>query len=95
MLGLVLALLARKAQEPEPDPQMLATLSSTVDGRYPHDWSEEQQGKAVAQDVIEPLSILLLTSSVRSEGGKANGGASAPGETVQRPGESPSSGLPV
>jgi hypothetical protein len=90
-----LALLARRAQQPGPDPQVLATLSSTVDGRYPHDWSDEQWGKAVAQDFIEQLSILPLASSISSEGSKANGGAAAPGETVQRPGESPSSGLPA
>jgi EmrB/QacA subfamily drug resistance transporter len=89
LLGLILAMLARKAQGPQPDPQVLATLSAAVDGRYPHDWSEEQRGKAVAQDVIEPLSILLLASSVNGDGGKTNGGAPVAGATVQGTGEAP------
>ncbi len=64
MLGLLLALIARKAQEPEADPQLLATLSSTVDGHYPSTWSEEQRGKAAARDIFEPLSLMLLASSL-------------------------------
>ena len=86
LLGIMLAFIARKAQQPEADPQMLAALSSAVDGRYPHDWSEEERGRAVAQDIIEPLSILLLASSLGSEAGSINGGS---GETVPNAGESP------
>jgi hypothetical protein len=71
LFGLLLALLARKAQKPEADPAVLAALSSAVNGRYPHDWSEAQRGRAVAQDIIEPLSILLLASSVSSDAGNA------------------------
>ncbi len=90
LLGVLLALIARRAQQPEADPQVLAALSSAVDGRYPSDWSEAQRGRAVAQDVLEPLSILLLTSSVGSEAGSINGGAPAgSGETVPDAGESP------
>ncbi len=36
--------------------------------RYPETWSEEQRGKAVAQDIIEPLSIALLASSIGNGG---------------------------
>jgi DHA2 family methylenomycin A resistance protein-like MFS transporter len=43
LLGVMLALVARRVQEPGADPQVLAALSSTVNGRYPHDWSEEHQ----------------------------------------------------
>jgi hypothetical protein len=50
--GVMLALVARRAQQPEADPQVLAALSSTVDGRYPNDWSEEERGRAVAQEVM-------------------------------------------
>ena len=90
LLGIMLAFIARKAEPPEADPQMLAALSSAVDGRYPHDWSEEERGRAVAQDVIEPLSILLLASSVGSEAGSINGEAPAGSrETVPNAGESP------
>ncbi len=64
LLGLTLALVAREAQKPDANPQILETLSSTVNGRYPYTWSEEQRARAVAQDIIEPLSIMLLASSI-------------------------------
>jgi hypothetical protein len=70
---MTLALVAREAQKPEADPQILETLSSTVNGLYPHEWSDEQRGKAVAQDVIEPLAISLLASSIGKGGGHTNG----------------------
>ncbi len=72
LLGLTLALVAREAQKPDANPQILETLSSTVDGRYPHSWSDEQRGRAVAQDVIEPLAITLIASSIGKEGAHAN-----------------------
>jgi hypothetical protein len=91
LLGLTMALIARKAQQPEADPDILASLSSAVDGRYPHDWSDEQRGKAVARDIIEPMSIALLASSVSNKGEHANG---ASGETAAEAGETfPTSGL--
>lgn len=77
LLGLTMALLARRAQEPDADPRILATLSSSVDGRYPHEWSDEERGKAVARDIIEPLSIMLLLSAAGN--GKANGAGGANG----------------
>jgi DHA2 family methylenomycin A resistance protein-like MFS transporter len=52
LLGVLLALVARRAQQPEADPQVLAALSSASDGRYPHDWSEEERGRAVSQEVM-------------------------------------------
>ncbi|MFL5654687.1 MAG: MDR family MFS transporter [Ktedonobacteraceae bacterium] len=75
LLGLTLALVAREAQKPEADPRVLATLSSAVNGRYPHTWSDEQRGKAVARDIIEPLSIMVLTSAIGNGGDHANGPA--------------------
>ena len=75
LFGLMLALLAREAQKPEADPQLLATLSSAIDGRYPSEWSEEQRGRAVAHDLLEPLSALVLLSSVNnSTASKPSGG---------------------
>jgi MFS family permease len=71
---------------------MLAALSSTANGRYPHDWSEAQRGRAVARDVIEPLSMLLLTSTVNSDAGSATSGAQAAPEMVPEAGETPSRG---
>ncbi len=83
LLGLTLALIAREAQKPDADPQILETLSSTVNGRYPHTWSDEQRGKAVAQDLIEPLAITLITSSIGNGGGHTNGVSPAiSGETA-------------
>jgi hypothetical protein len=73
LLGLTLALVAREAQKPDADPQILETLSNTVNGRYPHAWSNEQRGKAVAQDIIEPLSISLIASSIGNGKGHSNG----------------------
>jgi EmrB/QacA subfamily drug resistance transporter len=102
LLGLTLALIARKAQQSEPDPDILATLSSAVNGSYPHDWSEEQRGKAVARDIIEPMSIALLASSINNGGEHANGAATGAGtrhspyagETASEEGETfPTSGL--
>ena len=63
LLGLTLALIAQEAQLPEAEPQMLVTLSSAASGRYPQSWSAEQIGRAVARDLLEPLSIELLAAS--------------------------------
>jgi hypothetical protein len=73
LLGLMLALIAREAQQPDADPQVLATLSSAVNGRYPQTWSDEQRGRAVAEEIIEPLSITLLASSLSNGGERTNG----------------------
>ncbi len=81
LLGLTLALVAREAQKPEADPQILATLSSAVNGRYPHSWGVEQRGKAVAQDIIEPLAITLLASSISNGEAHANGASGTQAET--------------
>jgi EmrB/QacA subfamily drug resistance transporter len=72
LLGLTLALVAREAQRPNADPQILETLSSSVNGRYPHEWSDEQRGRAVASDILEPMSIALLASSVSNGHGQTN-----------------------
>jgi MFS family permease len=79
LLGLTLALMAREAQKPEADPAILATLASASDGNYPHEWSDGERGKAVAQDLIEPLSVLLLASSVNNgETASAEGSSAKP-----------------
>src|SRR5215471_1572668 len=80
LLGVMLAIVARRALQPEADPAVLSALSSTVNGHYPYDWSEAQRGRAMARDVIEPLSLLLLTSSVSSEADTANRETSAASE---------------
>jgi hypothetical protein len=88
LLGLTLALMACEAQKPEADPHILATLSDAVNGRYPHSWSDEERGSVVAQDIIEPLSISLLASSVSREGAQSNGmraAEEAPSEASDTP----------
>src|SRR5947209_1304686 len=84
LLGLTLALVAREAQKPDANPQILETLSNTVNGRYPHERSDEQRGKAVAQDIIEPLAITLLSSSIGNGAahGASEGTASEASDTV-------------
>jgi MFS family permease len=79
LLGLVMALIAREAQKPDANPQILETLSTSVDGRYPHDWSDEQRGRAVASDILEPMSIALLTSAVSQNGNTHGANGSATG----------------
>jgi MFS family permease len=81
LLGLTLALVAREAQKPDANPQVLETLSNSVNGRYPHEWSDKQRGKAVAQDIIEPLAISLITSSIGNENMQTNG--ATPGSTEE------------
>jgi MFS family permease len=82
LLGLTLALFAREAQKPDANPQILETLSNSVNGRYPHEWSDEQRGKAVAQDIIEPLAISLITSSIGNEERQTNGATPESAEEV-------------
>ncbi len=77
LLGLTLALVAREAQKPDASPRILETLSNSANGRYPHEWGDEQRGRAVAQDIIEPLSISLLASSIGNGGEPANGASPA------------------
>lgn len=64
LLGLLLAMIARKAQQPQADPSIVAALSNSVDGRYPEDWSDERRSEAVARDLIEPLSVITLAASL-------------------------------
>ena len=79
LFGVLLALLSREAQNPEADPKFLATLLSLVDGRYPQTWSEAQRGRAMAQDIIEPLAVQVLLSSVSRGGASETPEESAPG----------------
>lgn len=96
LLGMTLALVARQAQQPDADPNILATLSSSVNGRYPHEWSDEQRGKAVARDIIEPLSIMLLLSSTgKGEGSTNEALSNGTGKTAPESEAALSSGLMV
>jgi hypothetical protein len=84
LFGVMLALLAREAERPEADQELLATLASAAEGRYPPTWSEAQRGRAVAHDLLEPLSVLALLSAVKQ--GEA---AVAPEAAVPDGGEQP------
>ncbi|MGZ3626299.1 MAG: hypothetical protein ACXVDN_01335, partial [Ktedonobacteraceae bacterium] len=59
--------------KPDANPQVLVTLSNSVNGRFPHEWSDEQRGKAVAQELIEPLAISLIASSIGNREEQTNG----------------------
>jgi hypothetical protein len=85
LLGLTLALVAREAQKPDANPQILETLSNSVNGRYPHEWSDEQRGKAVAQEIIEPLAISLISSSIANGEGHKNGASPSSSEEEAAP----------
>ncbi|HEX5502338.1 MAG TPA: MDR family MFS transporter [Thermomicrobiales bacterium] len=82
--GLVLALVAREAERPDASPHLLASLSSTADGQYPHEWSAEERGRAIAREVIAPLAVALLRSATtdpaRQNGHGAGVLAAEPGD---------------
>jgi hypothetical protein len=73
VLGLALALVAREAQRPDADPHLLASLAATADGRYPHEWSDDERGRAVARESIEPLAVALLPSYAAGRNANGNG----------------------
>jgi EmrB/QacA subfamily drug resistance transporter len=68
LLGLTLAVMARQAQQPDASPELLATLSSMADGKYPHTWSSDERGRAVARELVQPLASALLVASVATGG---------------------------
>jgi EmrB/QacA subfamily drug resistance transporter len=82
LLGLTLAVMARQAQQPDASPELLATLSSIADGKYPPTWSSDERGRAVARELVQPLAAALLATSV------ARGGADGSG-TTQSAADSP------
>jgi EmrB/QacA subfamily drug resistance transporter len=57
-----LATLAAEAERMDADPRLLGALSGAVDGKYPHDWSAEQRGRAVAREILAPLAKALLNA---------------------------------
>jgi hypothetical protein len=60
--------MARQAQQPDASPELLATLSSMADGKYPHTWSSDERGRAVARELVQPLASALLVASVATGG---------------------------
>jgi EmrB/QacA subfamily drug resistance transporter len=71
LAGLTLALVANEARRPDANPQLLASLASLANGRYPHLPDEAERGRAVARDLIEPLAVMALLSSL-IQGGDAH-----------------------
>jgi MFS family permease len=63
LMGLTLAAVAQKAQDESASPRLLAALSEMADGQFPHDWSAEQRGRAVAREIVQPLAINLLAGA--------------------------------
>ena len=62
-MGALIAALAIQAQREDADPGLLASLSAGVDGRVPHDIPVEQRGRQVAQEILQPLALKLMTAS--------------------------------
>ena len=62
-MGLLLATIANQAQRKDADPGLLASLSAGVDGRLSHDIPEDERGRIVAQEFIEPLALEMILSS--------------------------------
>jgi EmrB/QacA subfamily drug resistance transporter len=62
-MGLLLAAIANQAQREDADPGLLASLSAGVDGRLSHEIPDDERGRIVAQEFIEPLALELILSS--------------------------------
>jgi EmrB/QacA subfamily drug resistance transporter len=92
-LGLTLATLAREAQSGRADPRLLAALSDAVDGRYPHSWSTQERGQAVARDLVAPLAEALLAQYVAGQGPSAS--APVPATNGRGTGADPGYSLPT
>jgi len=73
LMGLTLAVVARQAQQQDASPHLLGALSSMADGQFPHTWSAEERGRAVAREVIQPLAAALLAASIVRKGGDYDG----------------------
>ena len=101
LLGLLLAIMARDAQQPDADPHLLSSLSQAADGQYPSDWSAEQRGRAVAHDMIEPLALALISSYVTNRNGSQQAPVGVPttnGHGIEKPavnGFEPSRNVPA
>src|SRR5919201_1856557 len=73
LLGLTLTVMAREAQQPDASPELLATLSSIADGKYPPTWSSDERGRAVARELVQPVAAALLAASVATGGTDGTG----------------------
>ena len=67
-LGVLLATIANQAQREDADPGLLASLSAGVDGRLSHEIPDDERGRIVAQEIIEPLALELILSSLPRQG---------------------------
>jgi MFS transporter, DHA2 family, multidrug resistance protein len=84
-MGLLLATLAHQAQQDDADPRLLARLSDGVDGRVPHDVPETQRGRVAAQQILQPLALELILSSLPQPEARARGMGSTNRAKVQIP----------
>ena len=86
LVGVLLALIAREAQQPNASPKLLEQLSRIGDGTAAAGSDTAERGRTMARDVIEPLAVGLLASSVtqqirtggngHTQGGPDGGGGS-------------------
>ena len=62
ILGLALAWIAREAQQPDADRQLLSDLASGANGQFSRVLSVEERGRTVARETLAPLAVALLAS---------------------------------
>ncbi|MCL4543289.1 MAG: MFS transporter [Chloroflexi bacterium] len=62
VLGVAFAIISREAQRPDADPTLLYQLSALANGELPREWSDEERGRAVAAEIVEPLAVSLLAT---------------------------------
>jgi hypothetical protein len=63
-MGLLLAALARQAQRADADTQLLDNLSTILDGAGSRDALDADRGRAVATEILEPLSLELILTAL-------------------------------
>ena len=64
VMGLLLAALARQAQRADADTQLLDNLSTILDGAGSRDALDTDRGRAVATEILEPLSLELILTAL-------------------------------
>ncbi|MBX6755055.1 MAG: MFS transporter [Thermorudis peleae] len=75
LLGLTLALIAREAKQPNPDPDLVAALASLADGQLPPTASPVERARHVAEELLEPAAVTLLLRYASPQAANGNGSA--------------------
>ena len=73
LLGLTLALIAREAKQPNPDPDLVAALATLADGQQPPTASPVERARHVAEELLEPAAVTLLLRYAAPQAANGNG----------------------